>query len=177
MGLVWQLPPGWIGYVLQRERGVSRPAKAGPVDPGEEVWAQTFCGWEPTPRALRPLSVVQPLHIAHDLAPSPDAHRLPVQNPQAAHVLPDGANAAALAVLRGKNLRMHWGPQEERNSPRRSLVARPCLGFSGLDRPFKIQCEDFRKIPPKQVVPMVNNYSSWTYTIRLSLLKEDLCCR
>lgn len=100
MGLVWQLPPGWIGYVLQRERGVSRPAKAAPVDPGEEVWAQTFCGWEPTPRALRPLSVVQPLHIAHDLAPSPDAHRLPVQNPQAAHVLPDGANAAALAVLK-----------------------------------------------------------------------------
>lgn len=100
------------------ERGVSWPAKAAPVDPGEEVWAQTFCGWEPTPRAHRPLSVVQPLHIAHDLAPSPDAHRLPVRNLQAAHVLPDGANAAALAVLRGKNLRIHWGPQEERNSPK-----------------------------------------------------------
>lgn len=102
---------------LAKKRGLSWTAKSAPVDPGK-VWSQTFCGWEPTARALRPFSVVQPLHIARDLAPSPDAHRLPVQNWQAAHVLPDRANAAALAVLRGKNLRMHWGPQEERNSPK-----------------------------------------------------------
>lgn len=115
---VWLvISPKWIGCILPES--AFQPAEVFPVCP-VEVQAQMLCRQELT--GCWPWSFASPLTLQRTPVPLSLGHHAcawyspPAQNPEAACMLTDTENATALFIARGKNLRIHWVPREDRHA-------------------------------------------------------------